>query len=409
MQKTQILPESKKHLNLMHIRAFIKVAECESISKAANTLYRSQPVITRSISDLEKRLSVLLFERHIQGMRLSNYGKQILPRAKQAISELLSIADLINQTHEPIYLYNTKRLELFIKLSETYHVQTVANHFGLTQPAVSTALKTLEQGFGFPLFERTPKGLQPTKISDEISVFVRRALNELKHIDSDIAALQGEISGKVVVGALPLGRTRILPEAIVRMVSAYPKIQIVTIESPFDLLAKDLRTGDIDFILGALRSTDYASDLFGEKLLTEDLVILVRKNHPLLSQENALDNLSLSKWILPRAGSPSREQIDHYFDTIGMNPPDPVVETGDLAIIRGVLIRSDILAIVSNHQLEYEIKSGDLVKLPIYTNHTKRDIGLIYRSKCLHSPAANILMEFIKSVVQDSKQHHEFI
>lgn len=392
----------------MQIRAFIKVAEYESISKAAKALYRSQPVVTRSISDLENRLSILLFERHTHGMRLSNYGKQILPRAKFAISELQSIASLINKNHEPIYLYNTRRLELFIKLAETYHVQTVANYFGLTQPAVSAALKTLEQGLGVPLFERTPKGLQATKISDEISIFVRRALNELRHIDSDIAALHGEISGKVVVGALPLGRTRILPEAIVRMVSAYPKIQVVTIESPFDLLAKDLRTGDIDFILGALRSADYASDLLGEKLLTEDLVILVRKNHPLLKQKNALSDLSLSKWILPRAGSPAREQIDYYFDSIGMKTPDPVVETGDLAIIRGILVRSDILAIVSNHQLEYEIKSGDLVKLPIYTNHTKRDIGLIYRAKCLHSQASNILMRFIKLVVQESKQQHDF-
>ena len=95
-------------------------------------------------------------------------------------------------------------------------MQTVASLLGLSQPAISSTLKVLESGCGQTLFERTPRGLLPTRASLDILFPVRRALNELRHIDTDISALQGRLQGVVQVGALPLGRTRILPEAIVR-------------------------------------------------------------------------------------------------------------------------------------------------------------------------------------------------
>lgn len=388
--------------NLMQIRAFVRVADQGSVSKASEVLYRAQSVVTRSIRDLEERLTIALFERHANGMRLTDYGARILPRARQALAELETVPRLLG-THpgaitEPLYLMHTRRLEVFVKLCETHHMQTVATLFGLTQPAVSAALKVLEGGCGHTLFERTPKGLQPTRASLDIVLPIRRALNELRHIDADIAALHGSLQGAVMVGALPLGRTRLLPEAIVRLVSAYPQIRVATNESAFDLLATDLRAGDIDFVLGALRPSDYASDLLGETLLTEELVVLVRRGHPLLDQGVNTNDLIHARWVLPRAGSPARNQLDAFFSELGTETPLPVVETGDLAIIRGLLVRSDMLAVVSAHQLEYEIASGELQRLPLRLRHTTRAIGLIYRTGGLHSPAAKALMEKIREV-----------
>lgn len=387
--------------NLMQVRAFVRVAEQGSVSKASLSLYRAQSVVTRAIADLEQRLKIVLFERHANGMRLSEQGRHILPRAKQALAELEQVSQHLGQRSEPLYLFHTRRLELFIKLCEARHMQTVATAFGLSQPAVSTALKTLEGGCGQALFERTPRGLQPTQASQDILLYIRRALNELRHIDADIAALQGVLKGRVVVGALPLSRTRILPEAIIRMLEAHPEVRIATVESPFDILATELRAGDIDFVLGALRPSEYASDLHGEQLLAENLVLLVRQGHPLLKKTIQPEDLSQAQWILPRSGAPARQQLENYFKNRAMDIPYPAVETGDLAIIRGLLLHSDMLAAVSTQQLEHEIKSGELQPLPIQIEQTSRPIGLIYRSKCLHSPAAEKLMQKIRAVVMD--------
>jgi LysR family transcriptional regulator of gallate degradation len=397
--------ETSELPSLMHVRAFVRVADHGSVSKASVALYRAQSVVTRSISELEARLDVALFERHANGMRLTDYGERLLPRARRVLAELESVPRLLSsgdkRAVEPLYLFQARRLQVFVKLCETHHMQTVASLLGLSQPAISSTIKVMENGCGQTLFERTPRGLQPTRASHEILFPIRRALNELRHIETDITALRGALQGVVHVGALPLGRTRILPEAIVRMVAEYPEIQVITNESPFDLLATELRAGDVDFIFGALRSEAYASDLTGEGLLTEDMVVLARRNHPLYSKTALHDELSSAQWVLPRAGSPARKMLDECFTRFGIAPPRPVVESADMAIIRGLLLRSDMLAAVSAHQLEQEIASGELCILPLELKQTTRAIGLTYRNGCLHSPVAQALMEMIRRVIRE--------
>lgn len=389
--------------NLMHVRAFVRVADHGSVSKASVALYRAQSVVTRAICELEARLNVPLFERHANGMRLTDFGVRLLPRARRVLAELETVPKLLGgadkQAVEPLYLFQARRLQIFVMLCETHHMQTVASLMGLSQPAISSTLKVLESGCAQTLFERTPRGLQPTRASHEILFPIRRALNELRHIETDVTAIRGALQGVVHVGALPLGRTRILPEAIVRLMTEHPGIQVITNESPFDLLAMELRAGDVDFIFGALRSTAYASDLVGESLLTEEMVVLARRDHPLYTQTALRDELSHARWVLPRAGSPARQMLDDCFKGFGIAVPRPVVESGDMAIIRGLLLRSDMLAAVSAHQLEQEIDSGELCILPLVLKHTTRAIGLTCRNGCLHSPVAQALMDMIRRVI----------
>lgn len=391
--------------SLMHVRAFVRVADHGSVSKASVALFRAQSVVTRSISELEARLDVALFERHANGMRLTDYGERLLPRARRVLAELDSVPRLLNgadkRAVEPLYLFQARRLQVFVKLCETHHMQTVASLLGLSQPAISSTIKVMESGCGQTLFERTPRGLQPTRASHDILFPIRRALNELRHLETDITALRGALQGVVHVGALPLGRTRILPEAIVRLMARHPAIQVITNESPFDLLATELRAGDVDFIFGALRSEAYASDLVGESLLTEDMVVLARRDHPLYRNSALRDELGNAQWVLPRAGSPARQMLDKCFTRFGIAPPRAVVESADMAIIRGLLLRSDMLAAVSAHQLEQEIASGELCILPLELQQTTRAIGLTYRNGCLHSPVAQALMEMIRRVIRE--------
>jgi LysR family transcriptional regulator of gallate degradation len=77
------------------------------------------------------------------------------------------------------------------------------------------------------------------------------------------------------------------------------------------------------------------------------------------------------------------------------------VESGDMAIIRGLLMRSDMLAAVSMHQLEQEIASGELCRLDVQLQQTTRPIGLIYRNACLHSAVAEAAMNAIRQVINE--------
>jgi LysR family transcriptional regulator of gallate degradation len=169
------------------------------------------------------------------------------------------------------------------------------------------------------------------------------------------------------------------------------------------MLAASLRAGDIDFILGALRATDPESGLHGECLMSEGMVALVRRNHWLARVRGlTLEQLVDAQWILPRSQSPGRVILDALFERLGMKPPMPAVETADLAVIRGLLLRTDMVAVLSAQQLHYECETGQLVILDVAIPHTQRDIGLTLRSTGSPSPAARILIDAIRDVVAEA-------
>ncbi len=334
----------KKHdkiINIMQLRFFCQVALRGSVSRAADDLFRTQSAITRAIRDLEAALNVTLFERHYSGMVPTEYGKCILPRARRAIDDLQAIPALLQKHHTrssgPLadagWLFNTRRLAIFIQLYHVNHTQTVAQQLGITQPAVSAALKVLEKGADSALFRRTPEGVRPTPAAELLYPPVSRALNELENIWSDLAARRGVLEGTVRIGALPLSRTRLLPSAIAAFLAQHPGITLMTNESPYESLVADMRAGNIDFIIGALRQDEDLPDLCSEALFEEDMLILLRNNHPLLRHPDPRSQLATAQWVLPRANAPARNLLDKAFVTLGLPLPQPTVETGDAARI----------------------------------------------------------------------------
>jgi LysR family transcriptional regulator of gallate degradation len=279
-------------------------------------------------------------------------------------------------------------------------MRSAAQTLGLSQPAVSSAIRIMETGSGMQLFYRSPRGLLLTSEGETFVLHVRRALNELRHIPDDLAALRGTIQGYVTVGALPLGRTLILPGAIARVAAQYPGVRVVTDESAYETLVAGLRAGDIDFVLGALRQNDASSGLVNERMMSEDIVVLARRGHPLASVSGlTLKDLIAAQWILPRSQAPARGMFEAQFRRGKLKPPMPTVETADLAVIRGLLMHTDMLAAVSAQQLHYECESGQLVVMDIPLHNTRREIGLTMRAGGTPSPAARALIDAIRLTV----------
>ncbi|WP_245845136.1 LysR family transcriptional regulator [Noviherbaspirillum humi] len=397
-------------ISLRHLRAFIAVAELGSATRAAEHLYRAQSAVTRSIHELETGLNVELFERRATGMLCTAFGNALLYRARRAMQEFELGAQEVNgksvetqggvKTRVPSGLLNERRLVAFIKLAESGHMPTVAKALGVSQPAVSSAINDLEESVGVALFKRTSKGMLPTDAGEQLTFRVKRALTELRHVDADLANLKGTVEGKVVIGALPLGRTFILPKAISNVLARHPRLRFSTIEGPFDTLAASLRAGDIDFIFGALRPADYARDLVGTPLLDESMAVIVRGGHPLAGKPGlTLAELANAQWVLSSIGTPARGLLNQAFASQELKPPSPAVETSDLALLRGLLLHSDMVTAISARQLEYEIGAGVLKALDVVLPNTSRVIGITQRAESHPSPGAVALMEEIRQVV----------
>ncbi|NBP62738.1 MAG: LysR family transcriptional regulator [Betaproteobacteria bacterium] len=409
------LPRSTDLLaGLHHLKVFVSVAHTGSINRSADQIFKAPSAITRSVSELERLLDKPLFERKPRGMLINPYGAAVLKRSLRIIDEVGQAADesIFKTRSESNVLSNLmmsgQKLQLLVSLHEQRNLTAAALGLGMTQSGASMSLKRIEGALGRPLFQRMQQGLVTTDLGVRLLSRAKRIIAELRHMQSDLSAIAGTLAGHVTIGALPLGRTLLLPDGIATAVKRHPNLRISTLESPYEALVHGLRNGDIDFILGALRSDGHGEGLIVESLFTDRMGILARAGHRLAANRRILlSDLLAEQWILPRPDAPGRRLIDASFSELGLMPPQPSVETGDLAILRRLLNNSDMLTAISPHQLTFEIESGMLVELPVVLGTSTRDIGLTLRRGALLSPAAYAVIEAVRESVGTLPQYHD--
>jgi len=393
-------------LNLRHLHVFNVVATTGGVRRSSDTLLRASSAVARSVAALEESLAVQLFERKGRGMLLTAAGEAVRLRVNRIEDELREVRDdalrLRDRSGSQVAgldaLFNERRLQATVMLAETHHMPSVARLMSVSPSAVSQAISALEGLLGQALFFRTAHGMLPTDAGRRWTERFERTLSELRHIPADIAALAGIVQGTVTIGALPLARSQLLPRAIAAVLAKHPGLQIRSLESPYEELSAGLMSGRIDFIVGALRA--FSGDTFvSTPLFSDQAALITRSGHPLAARKKiALADLAGYPWVLSRAGTPLRELLEQFFHAQGMTPPWPAVETGDLALLRGLLISSDMLTVLSAHQLRHEINSGQLIALPFKMPGMGRSIGTMLRKGAQLSPGAKALLTEIDIV-----------
>lgn len=399
-----IIPHTK------HLRVFDAVSRLGSMTKAADELRRAQSAIQNSIQQLEEALNVKLFERTTRGMLLTDAGKVLSRRVEFAFAEMQTARDALKEIYEnsglqprnaPVFslAVNERRLAILVAFSEHKHMGAVAQQMNISQPAVSMALRDMEVSTGLPLFDRSTSIVRLTSVGELLLVHLKRALTQLRLAAAEIAAMNGVIEGRITIGALPFGRPYILPTAIASLHKKHPQLRFTTVEGPFETLTHGLWCGDIDLVLGALRSIGQYADLVREDLFSDQMVIIARADHPLtLNKAPTAHDVLSADWILPRRGTPTREVLSAAFETLGTRHPRVAVESSDLSMIRGLLLNSDMITAASRHLFQPEINAGALVILPIDLPETDRPIGILRRTQDHSAPGAQLLIEEIRAL-----------
>ena len=397
-------------ISLRHLNAFRVVAATGGIRRSSAALFRASSAVTRSVATLEEALEVRLFERKGSGMLLTAAGEAVRLRAERIDAELQAVRDDALRAQDKHgrkpgakvgsieALLNERRLQAAALLAEVHHMPTVAQALGSSQSAVSQAVSRLEDMLGQPLFLRTAHGMLPTDAGRRWIERFGRALAELRHILDDVSALAGVVQGTVTIGALPLARTRLLPLAITSVLQRHPQLQVSSLESPYGELTAALLSGRIDFIVGALRQAP--GEAFSVRPLFRDKAALVaRAGHPLAEKKRlCIADLQGYPWVLSRPGAPLRESLGQFFHKRGAAPPTPTVETGDLALLRGLLIASDMLTVLSAHQLHHEVATSQLTVLPFEMPGLERTIGVMTRKGSHLAPGARALLDEMEAI-----------
>lgn len=353
-------------LNWRHLLAVAQIGRSGALGAAAKAVHLSQPALTQALLRLEAALNAPLFHRAPRGMAPTQAGELFLPRIDRAAAALTAGAAQARRAARPPAETLVRRLSMsqLRALNAVAHAggfAEAARKLGLSQPSIHRAVRELEVLLDTPLVQRLGRGVALTPAAQ---VFVRHAglaRAELTAGLGELAALSSASGGRIVVGAMPLARSGMLPQTLSTFCRAHPATSVKVVEGPYTDLLAGLLMGDIDLLIGAARNPP--SDAVLQSPLFEDrLAVFGRPEHPLAGQAPITPAaLAAFPWIVAPRDTPLHEQWERLF--AGVSPPVSQVECSAVETTRGLLLDGDWLTLLYPDQLRIEEAAGLLVRI----------------------------------------------
>ena len=372
--------------NLRHLSLFEQVVRHGSVSAAAREAHLSQPAVTQALAHIEAALGARLMQRSYFGLALTGAGHAAARRVARALQMLReALAGLRTRaagaaSADVLSGITSTQLNALIAVVEEGAFARAARRAGRARTAVHRAARQLERSLGTELFEVTSFGVRPTREAEKLALRARLAFAEIAQARAEVAATQGSGSGSTTIGAMPLARSELVARAVLEFAEARPEHGITILDGPYENMLAALRRGAADVLVGALRDPLPFEDILQEHLFGDPLAIVVAARHPLSRGGTpTLAALARYPWIAPRRNSPLRRHFDALMGQL--HPPRVVapIECSSLVAARSMLLASERVMLLSEHQIHHELESGQLIALPHPFGGVKRAIGLTVR------------------------------
>jgi DNA-binding transcriptional LysR family regulator len=292
----------------------------------------------------------------------------------------------------------TRQLLLLIALDDYRNIHRAADELHMTQPAASKQVKDLEEMLDVRLFDRLPRGMEPTIYGETMIRHARMALTSLSLAHDDIVALKAGLAGQVEVGVIMAPAMALLPRAIARIKEQAPLLRIGVQLEQSNVLMDKLQRGTLDFMIGRILEKQDSAGLIYEELTEEPACAVVRPGHPLLERTDlGLDDICALPWILPPPGSVLRHRFDMMFRRAGLAPPVNVVDSTALLLVTALLQQTDSLHVMPRDVAEYYASLNVLKLLPIDLPCKMDAFGIIRQQDHLLSPGADLLLKEVRA------------
>ena len=397
--------------NLRHLDAFREISRSGTVSAAASAVHLSQPAITQAVAALEGLFGATLFNRSHLGMKLTDAGEVCLRRVERTLDQIRSgVAECRGATRSRANptsprAITSAQLQALVAVVEHHGFAAAARQSGLSRPSLHRAARALEHELGVDLFERTSFGVEPTREAVELARRLTLAFTELEQARAEIAALGGGDAGRTVIGAMPLARTALVPQTVLEFAAEHPAHTLTILDGPYEGMLETLRRGAADLLVGALRDPVPFADVVQEVLFEDPLALVVRAGHPLAAQRRAsLRELARYAWIAPRKSSPLRAQFDALTSAIGVEAAARPIECNSLVAARALLLGSDRIMLLSEHQIRHELTTRQLVSLEHPLGGVVRTIGLTMRRDWQPTRAQTSLLGCLRRHAASSRQ-----
>jgi DNA-binding transcriptional LysR family regulator len=231
-----------------------------------------------------------------------------------------------------------RQLALLQSIARHQTLSRVAAEMRLSQPAITNALREVEDIFMARLFDRTSRGLKPTAAGQAVLHYALGALADAESTARTLTAIDVGLAGRMRIGATPQVPQALLTQVLTHLLGQSPRVAVLIKEGTTDDLVAALASRELDCAIG--RSFDgEPSEILQEAIYQQEPCLIVPSRSKARLSKGPLDwsKLAALDWILPPPNTPMRRTFNTIFVGAGVQPPMPMVETTSLKSIETVL------------------------------------------------------------------------
>jgi DNA-binding transcriptional LysR family regulator len=290
------------------------------------------------------------------------------------------------------------QLEFFLRVIEEKSFSKAADRVCRTQPAISIAIRRLEEEVGAPLLDRSQKMPVLTEAGEMVYEYARRIIelrDQARHAVAELRALQ---IGRVRIGANESTSLYLLPDLILQFRAEHPQIKVEIYRQPSDRLPREVTERNVDFALMAYEPAD--RDLVSFPVLTDELALIMPVNHPLAGRSAVdLEELGTEQFLAHNVKSASRNKVVETFEA-SQTPLNITLELATIETIKRFVRHGLGLAIVPRMCVTEELERGLLATVPINGLSYTRTLWATHRRGMTFSHAAQAFLDLLRAYAQ---------
>lgn len=268
-------------------------------------------------------------------------------------------------------------LDLLVSVSELGSINAAAEAHGVSQPAASMRIRSLERVLGLQLLERHRTGSMLTAAGMATVEWANTVLGDTRALIAGAAALRAEGQSHLRLAASMTVAEYLVPVWLRQLAAVRPELTVALQMGNTVRVGELVSSGEAD--LGFVEGERLPGRLHARDVVTDELTVVVGRHHPWARRRRPLgaQELARTPLLMREAGSGTREVLTAELARHNLEARASL-ELGSTTAIKAAAIASSGPAVLSSLAVASELRSGELISIPCPELRLQRTIRAVW-------------------------------
>jgi DNA-binding transcriptional LysR family regulator len=295
-------------------------------------------------------------------------------------------------------LMDTRQLAAFCAVVERRSFSQAAEQLGVTQPAVSLQIRSLEKRLGTQLLDRSGRRVEPTEAGNRLYRSAQRLLAMEEQLLADLGdEAEGELAGRLEIGASTGPGGTVLPVVLAEFQQLHPGVHVALAVSDTQHVVEQVARREVE--LGVVGASRRHRGVVFEPFFHDQVVLAVPRGHRFAGQTVKLEQLKGEPLVLMQEGAGVRQVIEEELRAAGVRLRDLDVrlELGLQESARSAVIGGFGVTFISRSAIEADLAAGTVATARVEGLEPSREISLVRSTGRAETRVAQAFVEYARS------------